>query len=229
MTKPLTPAERKRNQRQRERERKLVAELAEADLRSPDWVPLNTALQRAKDSTGSVRLAANDLQQALLGGRLKATARLLNHQGIEERAALFPSYWEAVGLRVCEGGDVQILPLEADRVAPGELHVFVRRSDLNQLYPSAGSKDDGKVDRAEQPARRPGPRPKYKWHDIDGEIARRCVDPKTGRVRVPHNERRLAAAMLEWCQNKYGYGREPVESEMREAVKRMCAALRSLP
>jgi hypothetical protein len=227
MTKPLTPAERQRRRRRRASERKLVAELAGADLSSPDWVPLNTALQRIKDSTGSVRLAGIDLQQALLGGRLKAAARLLNHQGIEERAALSPSYWEQVALHVCEKGDVQLLPLEADRVAPGELHVFVRRSDLDRLYPSAGSEDDGKVDRAEQPARRRGPFPKYKWHEIDGEIARRCFDSKTGRVRVHNNERRLAAAMLEWCQ--YKYGREPVESEMREAVKRVCAALRSLP
>jgi hypothetical protein len=70
------------------------------------------------------------------------------------------------------------------------------------------------------PPRRRGRATTHDWFGICAEIARRCIDPKTGRVRVPKSERALARAMLAWCQN------EPAESEMREAVRQVCAALR---
>jgi hypothetical protein len=75
------------------------------------------------------------------------------------------------------------------------------------------------------PDRRGRP-PEHAWHDIDGEIARRCINPKTGRVEVPKVEAKLVDAMLTWCQQKYD--KAPVSSEMAEAVRRICAALRTL-
>jgi hypothetical protein len=79
----------------------------------------------------------------------------------------------------------------------------------------------------EAPPRPRGGRPlKYDWHDINAEIAYRCHDPKTGRVRISKSERQLAQDMLAWCQNTYN--EEPAESVMREAVRAMCARLRSL-
>jgi hypothetical protein len=42
-------------------------------------------------------------------------------------------------------------------------------------------------------------------------------------VKVPKNESALAAAVLEWCRVEHD--KEPADSEMREAVRRMCAAL----
>ena len=79
----------------------------------------------------------------------------------------------------------------------------------------------------EAPPRPRGGAPlKYQWHDINAEIARRCHDPKTGLVKLPKSERKLARDMLEWCQTTYN--EEPAESVMREAVRAMCARLRSL-
>ena len=43
-------------------------------------------------------------------------------------------------------------------------------------------------------------------------------------MKLPKSERKLTEAMLTWCQNKYR--KEPAESDMREAVKAVCAALR---
>jgi hypothetical protein len=74
------------------------------------------------------------------------------------------------------------------------------------------------------PRRRPGPVTTHDWHAIDGEIARRCINPKNRQVAVPKNENKPATDMLEWCSTTFD--REPAESEMREAVKRICAALR---
>jgi hypothetical protein len=72
--------------------------------------------------------------------------------------------------------------------------------------------------------RRRGPILKHDLFAIAGEIARRCIDPKTRVLRLPKSERRLAKDVLEWCQEKHN--KEPAESGMREAVKAICAALR---
>jgi hypothetical protein len=65
----------------------------------------------------------------------------------------------------------------------------------------------------------------HDWFSICAEIARHCIDPKTGRVEVPKRESKLAKDVLAWCQEQ-GW-QEPAVSEMREAVKRICAALRT--
>jgi hypothetical protein len=71
--------------------------------------------------------------------------------------------------------------------------------------------------------RRSGPVLKHDWHAINGEIARRCHD-KSRRISVPENESKLAADVLQWCEDM---GRpQPADSAMRDAVKAICAALR---
>jgi hypothetical protein len=83
------------------------------------------------------------------------------------------------------------------------------------------------VDPLAPPPRRPGKAPNtQRWFSICAEIARRCIDPKTGRVAVPKSENKLAEDMLEWLSEQ-GIG-PPAPSEMREAVKRVCAALRTV-
>ncbi|MGC2081607.1 MAG: hypothetical protein WA728_37430 [Xanthobacteraceae bacterium] len=77
-----------------------------------------------------------------------------------------------------------------------------------------------------QPPQRRGPPTKYDWHVIDGEIARRCIDPKTRTLKVPKNESPLVDAVLEWCEVHTGV--QPAPSGMHEAVKAICAALRTV-
>jgi hypothetical protein len=67
---------------------------------------------------------------------------------------------------------------------------------------------------------------KHPWFEICGEIARRCIDPKTQRVEVPTNETKLREAILQWCSDTLE--REPADSEVREAVRIICAALRKI-
>jgi hypothetical protein len=67
---------------------------------------------------------------------------------------------------------------------------------------------------------------KHPWFEICGEIARCCIDPKTQRVEVPTNETKLGEAILQWCSDTLE--REPAESEVREAVRIICAALRKI-
>jgi len=81
-------------------------------------------------------------------------------------------------------------------------------------------------DDSRPPERRRGPVTTHDWHSIDGEIARRCIDPKTGRVSVPKKENALVAEMRTWCKEQ-GWA-APATSEMSEAVRRVCAALRTV-
>jgi hypothetical protein len=67
---------------------------------------------------------------------------------------------------------------------------------------------------------------KYPWNEICAEIAARCIDPKTRCVDVPKNERKLAERILQWCVDNDKP--QPVESEMREAVKAVCVRLRKI-
>jgi hypothetical protein len=72
--------------------------------------------------------------------------------------------------------------------------------------------------------RRRGPILKHDWLAIAGEIARRCVNPETGRVVVPDKESALVDEVRTWCKER---GRAaPVPSEMSKAVQIICAALR---
>jgi hypothetical protein len=204
---------------------------ARSDLGPPDWLPLDAAFERIQDGFGSRDLAAGELYQAMLDGRLGSGAVWLpplpagQHVGPISTAGkksqgLKPEFWQQFeGLVVTDRG-LRAWPTKG-RMLVGRWRFFVRRADLDRLYP-ASAKGDG----TKPPRRRTGPVPTHDWHSICGEIACRCVDPKTKRVQVPKNESRLAQAMLQWCQDNYGL--EPAESEMREAVRRVCATLRQV-
>jgi len=188
-----------------------------------EWEPLPTAFDRIM----SVFLTRNRtlfyLNRDLRSGRLRS-ARVQISDGKKTMTLLSHSDWEQLTVHT------SILdPIEGVRVdpyVPGEY--FVCRVDLDKWYPIAATPTmtaAHQSDQARPPERRRGPVTTHDWHSIDGEIARRCIDPKTGRVLVPKSERMLARQMLAWCQEKYE--KEPAESEMREAVKAICAALRS--
>jgi hypothetical protein len=97
--------------------------------------------------------------------------------------------------------------------------------DIEKIWPSAEPSEPRAADPLTPPVRRRGGVLKHEWHAICAEIARRCIDPKTGRVAVPKSENKLAEDTLKWLS---GQGIDPpAPSEMREAVKHVCAALRT--
>ena len=107
-------------------------------------------------------------------------------------------------------------------------HCFVRRVDLDKCYSIAAKPKRTAArqsDDTRPPGRRRGPIVKYEWHTIAGEIARRCIDLKTGRVLVPKNKRNLAGRRSIGARRSLG--EEPAESEIREVVRVICAAIRT--
>jgi hypothetical protein len=158
-----------------------------------DWAPLNEAFDRIKNSNGSASLAARDLHRDMLDGRLKSAVRHIGREGKETRAILAATFWQQVTLGNWDGR-VRIWPAKGKRLS-GAWHFFVRRADLDKHYPRAtpaGSRSDA----MQPPQRRRGPPATHDWFGICGEIARRCIDPRTGLLLVPKRENRLAEAVL---------------------------------
>jgi hypothetical protein len=191
-----------------------------ADFGPPDWLPLQAAFARIRENWGSRDLAAGELYGALLDGRLKSAAVLVPRTGQQERHFPEPEFWRGFELvAALDGASVRCRPREGTAMT-GTGYFFVRRSDLDALYPT------NKPAQAETtpPGRRRGPKPKYDWPAIDREIVQRCINKKTRVVRVPENELKLVKDMLDWCQIKYD--ESPSLSAMREAVRRVVALLR---
>jgi len=77
------------------------------------------------------------------------------------------------------------------------------------------------------PQRKRGPANRHDWHTIDGMIMRCCFDAH-GRLAIPEKESRIVETVLD----EYAARDAPVhisESELREAVRRVCAELRKAP
>jgi hypothetical protein len=202
-----------------------------------EWTPLFVALGRVKDRLGDFGWAEIDLPQDFVTGRVQSALRyLLSDDGSKQvRLLLQPKFWQRLKITwmglsepALVEGVVGGQPLEISGWA-----FFVRTADLDKHYPVASAASPPDVVQppprpvgTQPPPRRRGPATTKDWHSIDGEIARRCIDPKTGRVRVPKNESALARDVLQWLEDQ-GLG-QPADSEMREAVRRVCAALRTV-
>jgi len=146
-------------------------------------------------------------------------AKVLSAEDYELKAADFYKVWLVQPRRP----DASILPRPA---------LFFWGPKVKELCPMeeaepVTTKQQAADPFAPPPPRRPGPPPDtQRWFSICAEIAGRCIDPKTGRVVVPKNENKLAEGMLGWLEeNEQG---QPSVSEMREAVRRVCAVLRTL-
>jgi hypothetical protein len=181
----------------------------------------------------SFPLAVHDLNQDLLNGRLESALRQISSDGRATWRSFKPSDWrqwkvrEDLDLRHPRGWGMKVTPIDKKEAVDG-CYFFVRRADLDKHYPISATSTTTAAHQSDDtrpPKRRQGPILKHDWHAIDGEIARRCINPKTQLLEIPKSERKLAADMLEWCQEKYE--KEPAESEMRDAVKAICAALRA--
>jgi hypothetical protein len=196
-----------------------------------EWTPLSVALGRIKDIVGDFGWAEIDLHQALATGRIKSALRYsLSDDGTQQSGLLLqPKFWRH--LKIIAMGLSEPALIEG-KVNGRQLDIagrlfFVRTADLNKYCsPANRSSDVVRPPPNQAPPRRRGPAATYDWFAICGEIARRCVDPKTGRVRVPENESQLARYVLQWCEDQ-DLG-QPADSEMRKAVRRMCAALRTV-
>ena len=186
-----------------------------------EWVQLTAAFSRIMSHTKSRDVALVFLNRDLRSGLL-GSAKVQILDGTEMVTWFKPSDWQQ---RTVEAPKVN--PEEGVRVEPPEAgYFYVRAVGLDKHYPLAGAPVVPQSDDTRPPPRRRGPVTTHDWHSIDGEIARRCINSETGRVAVPKKESALVAEMCIWCKEQ---GRAvPATSEMSEAVRVVCAPLRTV-
>jgi hypothetical protein len=208
---------------------------AKLPLDDPRWLPILDAHKAILPRTGDWHLAARDLTAAMAkpDGVRSMRRRVKRGEG-PDRELLPRSFWEAYELRPWNSrpgpfpNDSLLVcpPGKTGRAIQGYAF-FVWNPDLEKIWPTAAptaGSSEHPNDPLRPPPRRRGPVMTHDWFSICGEIARRCIDPRTGRVTVPKSENKLAEDLLKWLSEQ-GID-PPAPSEMREAVKRVCAALR---
>ena len=192
-----------------------------------DWVPLNKALAQIMAHVGDdPALAADQLDQDLRSRRLESalrsphrTWRLLKPSDWRQWA---PLHWE-YGYTLTTGlGTIVIKVVDKDNKAV-DGHFFVRRTSLNEHYPTAvtptavqqsddtkpPTTSDHRADDMRPPTRRPGPPPELKWRTfVAREIIRRL---RTGEP-MP-----TAPQMLQLCGEQFGS--EPGLRQMQEYLR----------
>jgi hypothetical protein len=213
-----------------------------------EWEPWSDAWGRILEYVKDWQLVCIELGQRLRSGQIKSLIRAIDHrtESVQDQA-LPREFWEetrirpmrddsfGIGLNEWLGKKLSEKALPPWWPSDGSTKyvsymLYLKRRDVDRHYGKVGVQPH-EADRPE--ARAPEPLPDrrgrvrvHDWHDIDAEIARRCIDPETGRVRVPESESKLVAEMLEWCDKRNR--KEPPRSEMHEAVRRICAALRTV-
>jgi hypothetical protein len=159
-----------------------------------DWVQLTDAFVQVMSCVGRRDLAEIDINRDLRNGRLGSMKR--SPDGTPTR--LDPSIWQQWTVKA------PMHPQEGVRVEPYvDGHVYVRRADLDRLYPRAGTPAPTPAPQAEdaQPPRprrrKAGPKITKNWRiHVAGEIS-----------RIYENEKRIprAAELAQFCGNKLGY------------------------
>jgi hypothetical protein len=208
--------------------------LTKAKLRKfniSDWLPVLQAYVRVRESWGSQTLAEDELLQLLLDDRL-ISAMVVSGETEQRHFFPMPGFWQRRRLRFdgFDGDSVRIVEPHAggftwepfksgDGIPCGAL--YIRRAELDALYPPAKQPAQAEAD---TPKGRPPGRPtKYDWHTICGEIAARCIDPKTQKLKIPKNQSKLAEEVLQLYRDG-----GPSMTEMQEAVRLVLAVLRRL-
>ena len=202
----------------------------ELPLISPHWWPREKTVAYCRAHGGEIADVA--LTAAVTQGELPVKIEWFDHQtSPPTQGRLLLSAKDYVFGPYISNNFLVIQPRRPDVPPLPRPHaLFFWGPRAEELWPAEEtepvSTEQRAADLLEPPRRRRGPVLTHDWFSICGEIARRCIDPKTSRVQVPNSESKLASDMLGWLEENEQ--RQPSVSEMREAVKRVCAAIRTL-
>jgi hypothetical protein len=171
-----------------------------------DWVQLTPAFLQVMSCVGPIDLALDCFNRDLRTGRLRSMK--ISPDGT--RTPLNKSFWRQWTVKA------PMHPHEGVRVEPYvDGHVYVRRADLDKLYPRAGTPAPTpapQADDAQPPkkgGRKPGPKITKDW--------RRHVAAEMNRII--ENEQRIprAAELAQFCENKLRH--QPDERLIRELLR----------
>jgi hypothetical protein len=195
--------------------------------RPRDWVRIEDAYLRILEQVGPVH-ALGDLLDALRDSDRPLVSAMRAHSQdlIPNFEILKPLFWssEQISLHAISPDKISISVWDGTlsvRPPSGQQCAFyVRRRDLDRLWPPAA----GTASPTDEAPALPRRTWVHDWFTICGEIASRCVDPKTGRVSIPRSQSALADTVIEWCKDTNRA--KPSKTDMREAVRLVCERLR---
>jgi hypothetical protein len=213
---------------------------APIDFDPSKWTPIQDGFTRIRAVVGE-RTAVRDLQADLRSGRQVMARRWVSRRdgarwsdppdGPMLCEQLTPSFWEGgnyVYTRPWPNDWTQIEVLDIGQDASSLYYLF--RALLEQRYRLLGETSPAPttptaaVDQEPPlPPRKRGPANTHDWHTIDGKVMRYCFDAD-GRLAVPENESLITKAVL---QDYADSDRDISETEVREAVRRVCAEARN--
>jgi hypothetical protein len=168
-------------------------------LAPAEWPPLTTtAFAHIVASLGSGELAAHRLLACLKAGAMQSAMLRISDDGTETCERLAPDFWN--GLRLTYITDLTCAV--QGRAFPGRTWFFVRRRDLDKLYPVAATASTAASPPVPVPApepvrRKPGKQPTHDWPTLVTREVKRII--RAGE-KVPS-----AASLALFCQNKLGY------------------------
>jgi hypothetical protein len=197
-----------------------------------EWAPFHEAHAQIKARVGSGEVADHDLIADLAHERLQAVYRHFVG-GYESLGCFLPAFWQHRALRVRADGHIDWRSVGDwfDYMHLRNLHIFVRRAELDQLYPRTLDHEQSIAAAIPAPVEPPPTRRRgrgwtHEWHLIDGQIAALCINPATGRLLVPDKDSAIVDDVRKWLldNNKA----VPSDSQRFEAVSQVCAPLREL-
>jgi hypothetical protein len=178
-------------------------------LSPAEWAPLlEDAYMRIEAAVGSRELAERDLL-GLLCDAGKTLPRAIGYDDVEICELLEPSFWPEHTIDwLCSFRDFRGWYREADHLTRDltsfkAVYFFVRRKELDKLYPISGS------DILPPLVGRRGPQPAHDWKKLAGrELARRASAGES----VP-----TASTMCQWCVDQLDH--HPDIGDMSDLIR----------
>jgi hypothetical protein len=204
------------------------------DFVPAEWTPAQEAFTRIIAVVGSSRVAVRDLRQDLRAGLLIGALRwCTSEDGWEACERLEPSVWQVVRVGARPWPDWTTIEIRANPEIFGHsLDWYISRASFEKRYsllketnPTPAPSTVPAQASLGLPPRKRGPANTHDWHTVDGKIMRRLFDAD-GRLVIPENESLVVKAIL---QDYADSDRDISETEVREAVRRVCAELRKGP
>jgi hypothetical protein len=203
------------------------------DFVPAEWTPAQEAFTRIIAVVGSGLIAARDMQHDLLAGQLIGAVRWRTFEdGWEACEQLKPSVWQFVRVRTRHWSSWKTVEISAGPRHRGHsIDYYISRVSLERRYPLLAEPRQASAPstacEAEPllPPRKRGPANTHDWHTIDGKIMRHLLDA-AHRLAIPENESSIVKAVLDEYAEADCY---ISDTEVREAVRRVCAELRKGP
>lgn len=187
-------------------------------LESPNWWPISDVLEHRSQRTGSDKLAAQDLNQALKVDKLRSLVRRADGS----RELLAASTWDdfQVALFPFSPEGFGVFSRKLGKRPPGQWF-FVWLPDYKNIFGDLYENSPPPAPMQEVPEKR-GRKASHPWPEIGLELAQRVV--KKGKSAGNKSVNRLAVELWHWCQQQYG--KAPADSDLREFITELLRALR---